>query len=86
MRKFAILFLFPLFSCSDADIEPCSTVKIGVTETILIEEIGSPFQRSEEIENQKALMFKGKNISLIMIVELEKSDDGEYLVSNCNVM
>ncbi|MCB5228408.1 hypothetical protein JAO78_016520 [Alishewanella sp. 16-MA] len=86
MRIISILAFLTLVGCSEADIEPCSQVEIGMFESELIKELGSPFQKSDEIDNKKALMFKGENIPTIMIVELNKTELGKYKVSHCNVM
>ncbi|TLX45120.1 hypothetical protein C1E24_20580 [Pseudoalteromonas phenolica] len=86
MRKICLLALLSIVGCSEADIEPCSQVVIGMLESELVTKLGVPFQKSDEVDGKKALMFKGKNIPTMMVVELNKTELGKYQVSHCNIM
>lgn len=86
MRKLLFILSLLLFSCSKADVAPCSQVEIGISEKELIKALGKPLQSSDEGAVQKALIFKGNIIPSMMVVELEQTEKNRYKVAQCYVM
>lgn len=85
MRSLIVFLTILLSGCAD-EFEPCSQVEIGIGQSELVDILGEPFQKSDEVDNKLAYMYKGKKIPSIMLIELEKNDDNMFLVSQCNVL
>ena len=75
-----------LFGCTESSFDPCRKVEIGMTESLLIKALGEPKQSSEELDNKKVYMFANRDLAGFTVVELERKNSMELMVSHCNAM